>query len=368
LTRNFQIPDIATVATTGDAEFPLEAVGQYNFYNFPSGPETFNPNHGFVPNDPDNPLQPDPGSSQTMKVDDSEVTPMGSLQYNFVDWGFLELGTIYATVSNGYMSGGISETLDLVTEKIYEYEPENVWNYELGLKFDAWDSKLRVNTALFYTDYEDRQLTTVRINPQTGRIAGALINAESSSIAGLEIETVMLPIENLQITANITFNDGEIDKYDDRRILAADVSDPIPEGCDRVSPGQGVVDSCPIDRSDENLPRLPDEIYFLAVQYNWESEFGTIIPMVSYSYRTNLDNCFDRSSCLSGLYEVDQEDVSARLTWLSPQQKWRVTAYGNNLTDDRYITGGTPLVDVTETAGTIYNNPRMYGLEVAYEF
>ena len=95
---------------------------------------------------------------------------------------------------------------------------------------------------------------------------------------------------------------------------------------------------------------------------------GTIIPMVSYSYRTNLDNCFDRSSCLSGLYEVDQEDVSARLTWLSPEQTWRVTAYGNNLTDERYVTGGTPLVDVTETAGTIYNDPRMYGVEVAYEF
>jgi iron complex outermembrane receptor protein len=88
--------------------------------------------------------------------------------------------------------------------------------------------------------------------------------------------------------------------------------------------------------------------------------------MISWSYRTNVDNCFDRASCLSGLYEVDQEDVSARLTWLSTDQKWRVTAYGNNLTDDRYITGGTPLVDVAETAGTVYNLPRTYGVEASY--
>ena len=82
--------------------------------------------------------------------------------------------------------------------------------------------------------------------------------------------------------------------------------------------GLAEIDSCPIDRSHENLPRLPDSVYFLAVQYNWENDWGTVIPMVSWSYRTNLDNCFDYSSCLSGKYKVDQEDVSARLTWLSP--------------------------------------------------
>jgi iron complex outermembrane receptor protein len=363
LTRNFKIPEISELSVDGDASWLFSS-----FYNFPGGADSFNPNHGFVPNDATNPTEFDPDWTQKLKVDDSEVTPMASLQYNFVDWGFMELGTAYATVSNGYMSGGISETLDLETGRIYEYDPEKVWNYELGLKFDAWDNRLRVNTALFYMDYEDRQLTTVRISPDTGRIAGALINAESSSIAGIEIETVILPIENLQITANVTFNDGELDKYEDQRITTVSDGPEAPEGCERIPVGGTPVEACNIDRSDENLPRLPEEIYFLAVQYNWETDFGTIVPMVSYSYRKNVDNCFDRSSCLAGLYEVDQEDVSARLTWMSQDASWRVTAYGNNLTDERFITGGTPLVDVTETAGTIYNAPRMYGVEAAYHF
>ena len=364
LTRDFKVPDINTLATSGDAEF----FSIDRFYYFPSGSDTFNRDHLFVyEDDPDNPGQADPLGRQKMKVDDSEVTPMGSLQYSFDEWGFMNLGTAYATVSNGYMSGGISETLDLATREIYEYDPEKVWNYELGLKFDAWDYKLRVNTALFYTDYEDRQLTTVRINPNTGRIAGALINAESSSIAGIEIETLILPIENLQITANVTFNDGEIDDYDDVRITASS-DGPEPNNCIRVSPGLGTVDACEIDRSDEDLPRLPEEVYFLAIQYTWNTDFGTIIPMASWSYRSNVEQCFDRASCLSGIYNSDQEDVSARLTWMSTDEKWRVTAWGNNLTDERYVSGGTPLVDVTETAGTIYNPPRMYGVEAAYKF
>ena len=362
LTRNFKVPDIATLATTGDAApFAIE-----NFYLFPSGPETFNDRHLFVtPDDPDNPGQLDPLANQQTKVDDSDVTPMASLQYSFEDVGFINLGTVYATVSNGFLSGGISDTQDVFTRKITEYDPEEVWNYEIGLKFDAWDRRLRVNTALFYTDYQDRQLTTVRINPDNGRISGALINAEESAITGLEIETLFLPIENLQITANITINDGDIDEYDDIRILAASEGD-VPGNCDRVVVGGTPLDACLIDRSDENLPRLPDEAYFLSAQYNWDSAIGMIIPMVSYSYRTNVEQCFDRGSCLSGIYEVDHEDLSARLTWLSRNERLRVTAYGNNLTDERYVTGGTPLVDVTSTAGTIYNIPRTYGVEMAY--
>src|SRR6056297_122716 len=367
LDRSFRVTDLATVASTGDAQ--PSPLGE-QFIIFPSGPDSFNPDHGFtIGNEPGNPGQLDPLADQTMKVDDSDITPMASLQYTFDNWGFIDSGNVYATVANGFLSGGITDTVSVTTRKVEEYKPEEVWNYELGVKMDAWDRRLRMNVAMFYTDYSERQLTTVRINPNTGRIAGALINAESSSIAGIEFETQIIPVENLQITANVTFNDGELEKYDDERIqsLPEDEST-IPADCDRITVGTSDVINCPIDRSDENVPRLPEQIYFLAAQYNWQTDFGTIVPFVSWSYRADIDNCFDRASCLSGLYLVDQEDWSARLSWISPDENLRVTAYGNNLSDERYITGGVPLVDVTETAGTIYNQPRTYGVEIAYDF
>jgi iron complex outermembrane receptor protein len=360
LNRTNKVPDLNTVATSGDA---LELLSN-TIWIFPSGPETFNYQHQWVYPTLDT-GEVDPLSDQTMKVDDSKVTPMVSIQRTFDEYGFMDFGNAYFTVANGFLSGGITDTVNLDGE-IEEFDPEEVWNYELGFKMDAWDRKLRLNTALFYTDYEDRQLTTVRINPETGRIAGALINAESSWIAGIEFEAIVIPVENLQITANVTFNDSDIEDYDDERISSVTSVD-VPDGCTRIDVnGQGFVDSCAIDRSDEGLPRLPDSVYFLAVQYTWETEWGSVVPMVSWSYRTNLDNCFDAASCQSGIYKVDQKDVTARLTWHSPEMKWRVSAYGNNLTDDRYISGGTPLVDVTETAGTVYNPPRTYGIEAAY--
>lgn len=359
LTRNFSTPDVSTLATTGDA------INTFNtFYAFPSGPNTFNPNHSYT-----TPMvngEPDPLAHQTNNYDKTKVTPMASIQRTFDEYGFMNFGNAYFTVANGFLSGGLTDTVDTVTGLMGEYKPEEVWNYEIGFKMDAWDHKLRLNTALFYTDYKDRQLTTVRISPE-GRIAGALINAESSYISGIEFEAIVLPVENLQITANMTFNESDIEKYDDERVTSYTPGTEVPAGCDLINvSGAGNVLNCQIDRSDEGLPRLPDSVFYLAAQYTFETDYGSIVPMLSWSYRTNLDNCFDSSSCMSGIYKVDQEDVSARLTWNSPDMNWRVTAFGNNLTDDRYVSGGTPLVDVTSTAGTIYNQPRTYGIEAAY--
>jgi iron complex outermembrane receptor protein len=361
LTRKFRVPDLATLATAGNK---AESAGIDSFYLFPSGPGTFNPAHDYVVKiDPITGL-PDPLADQTQKYDQDKINPMGSIQRTFDGIGFMDFGNAYFTVANGFLSGGLTDTVNITTGMIEEYKPEEVWNYEIGFKMDAWEHKLRLNTALFYTDYKDRQLTTIRISPE-GRISGALINAESSYISGIEFEATVLPVENLQITANVTFNESDIKTYEDEQVSSVPAG-PVPAGCSMIPVGNGNVLNCPLDRSDENLPRLPDSVFYLAVQYTFETDYGSVVPMVSWSYRTNLDNCFDASSCLSGVYKVDQEDFTARLTWNSPDMAWRVTAFGYNLSDERYVTGGTPLVDVTSTAGTVYNPPRTYGLEAAY--
>jgi iron complex outermembrane receptor protein len=258
----------------------------------------------------------------------------------------------------------LSETLDLFTGEIPQYAPEEVTNFELGFKMDAFERKWRFNAALFHMLYKDRQLTSVRANPDTNQVTPVVINAAESTITGLELETVYLPVANLELTFNAAFNRGDIQEFDDIRLV---VPGSLP-GEDCTSVAQPPVDACAVDRSDEDLPRLPTQTYFLAAQYTWQTDFGMLIPRVQYSLRKDLDNCFDRASCLEGTYKTDQSDLSARLTWLSNDTNWRVTLWGSNLADDRYIEGGTPLVDTTETAGVIYNLPRTYGLEATFSW
>lgn len=331
-------------------------------------PGSFNPNYTFLPNPRD--------ISRT--VSDTAVTPTLSLKYLFEGGGFINGGSAYFTIGRGFLSGGISEFpnfLDTTDEfgninaKLVTFEPEEVTNYELGVKVDAWESRLRLNAALFHTDYENRQLTTIAVNPVTGGPSGVTINAKESTISGLEIESTILPVGHLQVTANLAFFEGEIDEYSDTRLsLAEGVAPGACMGPGLVMVGPGCVREETIDRSDENLPRLPKRSVFLAAEYAFKGSYGSITPRLQWSKRFDQDGCFERGSCESGLYLRDQEDLSARITWRSADGKYSFAVYGSNLTEEDHIIGGQPLVDSFGFGGTIPAVPRMYGAELQLNF
>jgi iron complex outermembrane receptor protein len=299
-------------------------------------------------------------------VGDDNTSFMASIQYLIDEWRWINTGSVYLTYSEGFLSGGLSEA---PTGELETFEPEEVENWELGFKLDMLDRRLRVNGALFYSDYTNRQLTTIVVNLQTNSPAGATINAESSTIAGFELETTWLATANLEISFNATFNDGDIDKYEDQQILIADPLVAPEIGCTRVDLTIIQVDQCLNDRSNENLPRLPEETYYLAAQYTWQSEWGTFMPRIQGSLKKDIDYCFDSLSCDTGLWlEDEQFDLSARVTWLSNDGKWVGAIYGNNLTDENYIVGGTALVESAGVGGYAVAAPRMYGAELKYSF
>lgn len=354
LERNTWDLDPATLST-GTA--PTDALGDGRFWDFPDGPDSFNPRHGHIP-----------ASALEEDVSNDDWNPMASIQYLFGDAGAIDTGSVYFTVATGFLSGGLSESLNFDGE-IPEYDPEEVTNFELGSKLDLFDNTLRINTAIFYTDYQDRQLTSIGINPETGSIAGKTVNAEESTIMGFELETTWYPIEPLQLTFNFVWNDGDIDEFNDETIVVSGETDL--ENCiEGIDAGGGaLVDLCPVDRSHEDLPNLPEQIYYLAAQYTWNTGIGDIIARVDGAYSENINTCFDYASCLwrdgKGL-EFDAYSVGARLTWFSPDANWRVTAWGDNLTDHDYKAGGNPLIGTTETRSYEYNVPRTYGVELAY--
>ena len=166
----------------------------------------------------------------------------------------------------------------------------------------------------------------------------------------------------------VRITDPEIDEFDDVQ-LTLGATPEVPMGCTRSSLGFVEVDECPNDRSDENLPRLPEETYFLAVQYSWESPWGLVEPRVQASWKFDIDYCFDSASCRSGLWlEDEQFDLSARVGWASPEGNWTGALYGTNLTDEDYAIGGTALVESSGIGGYVPAAPRMYGVELQYNF
>ena len=145
------------------------------------------------------------GEVTSIAVDEkfTSFSPRFSLNYAMTDDV-----NLYTTISKGFKSGGVTR---FGTDGI-PYDPEIVWNYEVGMKADLLNNRLRVNAAVFYMDWSDMHVSF--LVPQLGESAGGtfISNAESAFSKGVEVSVTALPIDNLIVNFNLGYLDAELDK------------------------------------------------------------------------------------------------------------------------------------------------------------
>jgi iron complex outermembrane receptor protein len=142
--------------------------------------------------------------------------PKGSESWDNVGWKlgfdyqFGEAQMAYLTWARGFKSGGFSGRIGVPTD-LGPYDPEEVDTYEVGIKTDLLDRRLRTNAAVFYTDYRDMQLAQIYF---VGTLQGnTILNAGSSTIQGLELEIAAVPVDGLTLTGSLAYLKAEYDKF-----------------------------------------------------------------------------------------------------------------------------------------------------------
>ncbi|MEZ5596824.1 MAG: TonB-dependent receptor [Pseudomonadales bacterium] len=122
----------------------------------------------------------------------------------------------YFSVSTGFLAGGFAETCSQVIT-CRPYNPETNTNFEVGYKGDLLDNRLRLNAAVFFTQFKDLQRNQVfRFTNADGTPGQETItlNAGESESKGIEIETTWLLTDSLQLKANGSWLDAEYTKFD----------------------------------------------------------------------------------------------------------------------------------------------------------
>jgi iron complex outermembrane receptor protein len=128
----------------------------------------------------------------TKYFDDSEPTwKLG------IDHKFGEDTLLYASYSRGYRSSAFNGGAIFSEDDANIVAPEFVDSFEVGLKTRAWNDRLQVNSAVFYSDYSDQQFIEVIGINQTLR------NAGNSEIYGLEVEMTALLTDSLSMVAGL---------------------------------------------------------------------------------------------------------------------------------------------------------------------
>jgi iron complex outermembrane receptor protein len=112
----------------------------------------------------------------------------------------------FATVSTGFKSGAFQEQPSNAVLARVPTAPEKVTNYEIGLKTDWLDRRVRLNVSAFYMDYTDFQ--TIKVVPDAS--AGPLgqrvtIDTADATIKGVESELIVRPVEWFDAAVRYTY-------------------------------------------------------------------------------------------------------------------------------------------------------------------
>lgn len=114
-------------------------------------------------------------------------------------WRINEDALVYATWSRGFRPGGVNRRGTLPP-----YGADFIANYELGLKTDWLNNRLRFNAAIYQLDWTNIQLSFLGANGLT-----EIQNAGNARIRGVEFDVLARPVDGLSISFGGAYNDAE---------------------------------------------------------------------------------------------------------------------------------------------------------------
>ncbi len=120
---------------------------------------------------------------------------------------------VYASFAKGVKPGGYS-TVAVTDSSLASYNPEKLYNYEIGTKASAFDHRLIFNGAAFYMQYDGKQVSLIQPNPLTpSGFSNFIRNAGSARVYGLEANLTVVPIRNVTLNAGYTYLDAKYSDY-----------------------------------------------------------------------------------------------------------------------------------------------------------
>ncbi len=260
------------------------------------------------------------------------------------NWG-LSSAMTYFTWSKGFKAGGFEPKGPELTS----FDPEDVVNIELGVKLEAFDSRLRFNAAAYSLDYTNIHVRVAEQGPTISDLFLFLSNAGEATVNGIEFETTVL-LGNWLLISSASHIAADYQKFD------AQIVDPVN------------MTTSTVDRSNEEFALVPKNSASFAVQYNAVTPIGVIMPRLSAYYRSELFTGIDERAIEYESSTVNSVAIwNGRLTWM-PSEQIRVTAFVNNLTDEQYFKSGFAVSALLGAATLVQGEPRSYGLEFAWDF
>jgi len=279
--------------------------------------------------------------------------------------------SLNAQVSRGIRLGGINDPLnvplctpeDLRTFGGREtWEDEKVWNYEVGVKSRVLNGNGAFNVSAFYADIRDLQ-ATVTAGSCSSRV---IFNVPKARSQGVEIEFEAAPNRNFDFAVSGSFTDPEL-----RSTLtsAGSILSGIEEG--------------------RRLPSVPRFQFAGAATYQREVRPGSLayVTATYHHIGSRFTQVGDEELGRLDLLSFGANTIGAPLTstvfTYDPEMpaydivnlrvglrrsRWDVSAYVNNVTDERAFLSLDRERGTRARIGYLTNQPRTFGISTRLNF
>lgn len=247
---------------------------------------------------------------------------------------------MYLSASKGYKAGGVNLSPGP------NFKPETNFVYEAGVKQTLMDRHLRVNGAVFYSDYQDIQYSSLQAGLPLQQ------NADSIESYGAELELVG-QFGGLGMNLGVAYLHAEFAEPEclNDSFNSVGTGSPCTPGNSQVPKGR-------------NPPFAPDWTVNAGVQYEWVlGAQATLTPRIQWS---RLSQQYSTPFPQQPTTVPARDVVDARVS-LAPSERWQIDAFANNVLDETYI--AAQVGDTSSASGgEVYGAPRQYGVRAIVRF
>ena len=246
---------------------------------------------------------------------------------------------LYGYYARGFKSGGFVGRI-VIPEDSGPFDEEYVDTYEIGIKTELFDRKLRLNAAAFFNEYDDMQLANIYFTEDAfGNIVNGntILNAANAETSGMEIDALWVPSDSLRINASVGFLDAEYKEF----LYGADA----------------------IDLAGQVLQNAPETTANVGLQYIARTAGLEIKSSVQYKYVSKKYTGSIVNSLRSEIQPTDLVDVNIDIS--APGSNWSLGIWAMNVMDERYVSNTFVAAGVVGLVD--YQDPRTFGVTLTLE-
>jgi len=282
-----------------------------------------------------------PNKAPSVSVSDSKVSWDLSAFYK-ID----EDVSVYAKVASGFRGPSIQGRDIAFGSPASSAKSETIMSYELGLKSELFERRVRLNGAVFAYSIDDPQFSAVGGGSNSNR----LINAKKGEAYGLELDSEFVVTPNFVVTAGYSYAHTKI--KDSTLAVAPCAACTVTDKLNGA--GLALVDGNP-------FPNAPKYTFDVTARYSYPIASGELFAFTDWKVQ-GYTNLFLYQS--KEFYSKGDFEGGLKVGYADKDAGWELAAFARNITNESNIKGAIDFNNLT----AFVNEPRVVGVSLNANF